>query len=84
MWPASESAKVTKCWTSWAIIAELVCGTRSWSNEDALHPQSRWTWTNEFRRLLGFRSETDFPNVCQSWSDKLHPDDAGAHLRGVQ
>ncbi len=55
------------------------CGVGLWDavlvNEDALHPKSQWTWTNEFRRLLGFRSETDFPNVCQSWSDKLHPDD---------
>ena len=57
------------------------CGVGLWDailvNEDALHPKSRWTWTNEFRRLLGYRNENDFPNVCQSWSDKLHPDDAG-------
>jgi len=56
------------------------CGVGLWDailvNEDALHPQSQWMWTNEFRRLLGFRNESDFPNVCQSWSDKLHPDDA--------
>ncbi|WP_235074121.1 methyl-accepting chemotaxis protein [Asticcacaulis sp. AC466] len=55
------------------------CGVGLWDavlvNEDALHPKSQWTWTNEFRRLLGYRNETDFPNVCQSWSDKLHPDD---------
>lgn len=49
-------------------------------NEDALHPRSRWTWTNEFRRLLGHKSEADFPNTCQAWSDKLHPDDAAATL----
>jgi hypothetical protein len=56
------------------------CGVGLWDavlvNEDALHAKSQWTWTNEFRRLLGFRGEADFPNVCQSWSDKLHPDDA--------
>ena len=56
------------------------CGVGLWDavlvNEDALHPKSKWMWTNEFRRLLGYRSEADFPNVCQSWSDKLHPDDA--------
>ncbi len=56
------------------------CGVGLWDavlvNEDALHPRSKWTWTNEFRRLLGFRNETEFPNVCQSWSDKLHPDDS--------
>jgi ABC-type transporter Mla subunit MlaD len=56
------------------------CGVGLWDailvNEDALHPNSRWTWTNEFRRLVGYRNESDFPNVCQSWSDKLHPDDS--------
>ncbi|MEW6122373.1 MAG: methyl-accepting chemotaxis protein [Pseudomonadota bacterium] len=55
------------------------CGVGLWDailvNEDALHPQSRWTWTNEFRRLLGYKNEVDFPNTCQAWSDKLHPED---------
>ncbi|MGA8900187.1 methyl-accepting chemotaxis protein [Bradyrhizobium sp.] len=55
------------------------CGVGLWDailvNEDALHPKSQWTWTNEFRRLLGYKNGEDFPNVCQSWSDKLHPDD---------
>ena len=56
------------------------CGVGLWDailvDEDAMHPKSQWTWTNEFRRLLGYRNENDFPNVCQSWSDKLHPEDA--------
>ncbi|GGF78421.1 chemotaxis protein [Azorhizobium oxalatiphilum] len=56
------------------------CGVGLWDavlvNEDALHPKSQWTWTNEFRRLVGYSNETDFPNVCQSWSDKMHPEDA--------
>ncbi|WP_417773703.1 PAS domain-containing methyl-accepting chemotaxis protein [Stappia sp.] len=55
------------------------CGVGLWDavlvNEDALHPKSKWTWTNEFRRLVGYTSEADFPNKCESWSDKLHPDD---------
>jgi PAS domain S-box-containing protein len=45
---------------------------------DAMHPNARWTWSAEFRRLLGFASEAEFPNVVQSWSDRLHPDDAAA------
>ncbi|WP_454917833.1 methyl-accepting chemotaxis protein [Xanthobacter sediminis] len=57
------------------------CGVGLWDavlvNEDALHPQSKWTWTNEFRRLLGFSGEHDFPNVVGSWADKLHPEDSG-------
>ncbi|MFG1480181.1 methyl-accepting chemotaxis protein [Xanthobacter sp. V4C-4] len=56
------------------------CGVGLWDailvNEDALHPQSKWTWTNEFRRLLGYGGEHDFPNVVGSWADKLHPEDS--------
>jgi methyl-accepting chemotaxis protein len=44
---------------------------------DAMHPRARWTWSAEFRRLCGFTTEAEFPNVVQSWSDRLHPDDAG-------
>jgi len=43
---------------------------------DAAHPQSRWTWSDEFRRLVGFSSQKDFPNVMSSWSERLHPDDS--------
>ncbi len=56
-------------------------------NADALAPESQWTWSAEFRRLMGFQSIAEFPNVVQSWSDRLHPDDRaptfealGAHL----
>jgi|GEM_PF-1153183 methyl-accepting chemotaxis protein len=46
-------------------------------NEDAMHPQSQWTWSSEFSRLIGFADSRDFPNVVHSWSDRLHPEDAG-------
>jgi methyl-accepting chemotaxis protein len=63
-------------------LLDSTCGIGLWQallhNADAFDPQSVWTWSPEFRRLLGFSGEGDFPNVCQSWSDKLHPDDAGA------
>ncbi|WP_420102730.1 PAS domain-containing methyl-accepting chemotaxis protein [Bosea sp. (in: a-proteobacteria)] len=55
---------------------------------DAMHAASRWTWSAELRRLLGYTSEAEFPNVVQSWSDRLHPDDVastfaafGGHLQ---
>jgi methyl-accepting chemotaxis protein len=44
-------------------------------NADPTHPEAKWTWSAEFRRLCGYRSEADYPNVMQSWSDRLHPDD---------
>jgi len=54
---------------------------------DPMHAKSRWTWSPEFRRLVGFTSESEFPDVVSSWSDRLHPEDVeptfakfGAHL----
>ena len=32
-------------------------------------------WSDEFRRMIGFRGESDFPNTIESWSSRLHPDD---------
>jgi methyl-accepting chemotaxis protein len=60
-------------------LLDTSCGVGLWQavlhNADAFDPKSIWTWSPEFRRLLGYSSEADFPNVCQSWSDKLHPED---------
>ena len=60
-------------------LLDQACGIGLWEavlhDADALHPKSVWTWSPEFRRLIGYTSEADFPNVCRSWSDKLHPDD---------
>lgn len=32
------------------------------------------TWSDTFRRMLGFESEEDFPDTLESWTDRLHPD----------
>lgn len=32
-------------------------------------------WSDKFRQMLGYQDETDFPNVLESWSNLLHPDD---------
>jgi PAS domain S-box-containing protein len=37
-------------------------------------------WSNEFRRMLGYENEKDFPNVAESWSDRLHPEDKQSTL----
>ncbi len=58
------------------------CGVGLWEavllNGDAMHAASRWTWSPEFRRLIGYETEAEYPNVVQSWSDRLHPDDVAA------
>jgi len=32
-------------------------------------------WSDEFRRMVGFKGESDFPNKVESWSSRLHPED---------
>ncbi|MDR2531276.1 MAG: PAS domain-containing protein [Oscillospiraceae bacterium] len=42
---------------------------------DPVNPNNKFTWSQEFRQMLGFSGEADFPNVLQSWSNRLHPND---------
>jgi len=42
---------------------------------DPVNPKNSFTWSQEFRHMLGFSDERDFPNVTSSWSDRLHPED---------
>jgi PAS domain S-box-containing protein len=36
--------------------------------------QEIW-WSEQFRSLLGFQSESEFPNILSVWIDRLHPED---------
>ncbi len=60
-------------------VLDTACGVGLWDaclhNGDALHAKSIWKWSPEFRRQLGYETREEFPDVCQSWSDRLHPDD---------
>ena len=42
---------------------------------DPMNPGNKYTWSQEFRNMLGYDSEEDFPNVLSSWIDRVHPDD---------
>jgi len=42
---------------------------------DPVNPKNTFTWSQEFRRMLGFSDESDFPNLLSSWSDRIHPED---------
>jgi hypothetical protein len=76
------SNKVTTSQLEWLDTLSTHCGVGLWDavlyEGDAMHPKARWTWSAEFRRLCGYTTEKEFPNVVQSWSDRLHPDDAAA------
>jgi len=40
---------------------------------DPINPKNPFMWSDEFRNMLGFENEYDFPNVISSWSNRLHP-----------
>ena len=42
---------------------------------DPVNPSNTFWWSTQFRRLLGFETEEEFPNVLDSWASRLHPDD---------
>jgi len=54
-------------------------GTAIWEIEihpgSPVGPLSRVEWSQNFKQILGFESEQEFPNILQSWSDRLHPDE---------
>lgn len=66
----------------WLDILAMHAGIGVWDaifyEGDFMHPKARWTFSSEFRRLCGFTTASEFPDVMQSWSERLHPDDAEA------
>jgi len=50
------------------------------NHADPANPNNPFWWSDQFRRLLGFRGEHDFPNVLSSWASRLHPDDRESTL----
>nr|WP_304598433.1 MULTISPECIES: PAS domain-containing protein [unclassified Lysinibacillus] len=42
---------------------------------DPMNTNNNFWWSPQFRKTLGFKDESDFPNVMSSWSDRLHPED---------
>ena len=48
--------------------------------KDPTGENNAFTWSPEFRHMLGFNDEYDFPNVLSSWSDRIHPEDRGETL----
>ena len=40
------------------------------------------SWSDEFRRMLGYHDTDDFPDALESWFDLLHPEDRERILKG--
>jgi len=49
-------------------------------HDDPVNPNNTFIWSDEFRHMLGYTDENDFPNLLSSWSDLLHPEDKEATL----
>lgn len=51
----------------------------SWSmnviNGDITNPENPFWYSEQFRKLLGFRSEHDFPNAPDTYSERIHEED---------
>ncbi|MCL2443285.1 MAG: ATP-binding protein, partial [Treponema sp.] len=43
--------------------------------DDPANPVNAIFYSDEFRHMLGYENENDFPSILKSWSDKLHPGD---------
>lgn len=48
---------------------------------DPVNPNNEFWWSQEFRHMLGFTDERDFPNVLDSWASRLHPEDKDKTLQ---
>jgi PAS domain S-box-containing protein len=66
-------------------LANNALGIALWDMDvvggDPVNPNNTFTWSDEFRHMLGFSNERDFPNVLSSWSGRLHPDDKDRTIR---
>ena len=45
------------------------------TDDDPTNPNNEFTWSDEFRQMLGFTNEQDFPNLASSWIERLHAED---------
>ncbi|MCL2277487.1 MAG: ATP-binding protein [Treponema sp.] len=46
-------------------------------NNDPVNPGNVFTWSDEFRYMLGYSDQSEFPNTFNSWNDNLHPEERG-------
>jgi PAS domain S-box-containing protein len=69
------SKQIQQAEASYRVVQKLM-KSGMWSMEfDENGKMQGITWTDEFRRMIGYQSEADFPNDLNSWSHILHPED---------
>ncbi len=75
----NQSIELDKTINRYELI-DSVLTEGSWHMEiiagDPMNPNNVLWYSNQLRRLLGYKDENDFPNLFSSWSNSLYPDDA--------
>ena len=57
-------------------------GSGSWAlRYDTAGKLIECSWSDTFRKMLGFESLEDFPNEFEAWKSRIHPDDKEYTLR---
>ena len=81
-----EKEKLSRLVTRYDLMM-LVLEEAPWDLEivqgDPVNPNNAFWWSDQFRRVLGYKDENDFPNVMSSWSDSLHPEDAEKTIQAL-
>ena len=84
---AQLSSQIDSLTTRFDLI-RLASGEGLWDMEvnqaDPGNPSNPFWWSDQFRRMLGYRDEKDFPNVLGSWANLLHPEDKARTLAAFQ
>ncbi len=63
-------------------IIHSVLDSGPWTMEfDENNQVAKCTWSDTFRKLVGFDSEEEFPDKLESWSDRLHKGDKDRVLK---
>ena len=45
------------------------------AEEGSIGEVSAWIWSQEFRNMLGYKDESEFPNTFDSFREHIHPDE---------
>ena len=51
---------------------------------DPVNDARYFRWSDDFRRLLGFSGENDFPNLVGSFNNRLHPEDKERNISAFE
>jgi len=82
-----RNAELDKTLTRFELARELLV-EGLWDMEvvagDPVNPNNAFWWSRQFRQLLGFADQRDFPDVLDSWASRLHPDDKDATLKAFE